>query len=61
LTHQEVRILRLVGQGLRNDEIAEQAHISASTVRSHLKSVYRKLKLGSRAEAVSYAIRNHLV
>ena len=61
LTHQEVRILRLVGQGLRNDEIAERAHISSSTVRSHLNSVYRKLELGSRTEADSYAIRNHLV
>ena len=32
LTHQEVRILRLVGQGIGNDEIAEKANISLSTV-----------------------------
>ena len=61
LTHQEVRILRLVGQGIGNDEIAEKANISSSTVRSHLKSLYRKLGLNSRAEAVSYAARNNLV
>jgi DNA-binding CsgD family transcriptional regulator len=61
LTHQELRILRLVGRGLGNDEIGEKTNISPSTVRSHLKSLYRKLNLGSRAEAVSYAVRNHLV
>ena len=60
LTRQEVRILRLVGQGLSNDEIAKRAHISLSTVRSHLKSLYRKLGLHSRAEAVSYSVHNHL-
>jgi DNA-binding CsgD family transcriptional regulator len=60
LTHQELRILLLVGRGLGNDEIAQKTNISASTVRSHLKSLYRKLNFASRAEAVSYAIRNHL-
>lgn len=60
LTHQEVRILRLVGHGLGNEEIASEANISPSTVRSHLKNMYRKLGLRSRAEAVSYAARNHL-
>lgn len=60
LTQQELRVLRLVGGGLSNDEIASQVSISASTVRSHLKSVYRKLGLGSRSEAVSFAVRNHL-
>ncbi len=61
LTQQELRVLRLVGRGLANDEIARQANISPSTVRSHLKSVYRKLGLDSRAAAVSFAVRNHLV
>jgi DNA-binding CsgD family transcriptional regulator len=60
LTRQELRILRLVGQGLGNEEIAAKAEISPSTVRSHLKNLYRKLSLGSRAEAVSYAVHNRL-
>ncbi len=59
LTQQEMRVLRLVGRGLGNDEIGEELGISPSTVRSHLKGVYRKLQLNSRAEAVSYAARNH--
>ncbi|HVP10208.1 MAG TPA: LuxR C-terminal-related transcriptional regulator [Phycisphaerae bacterium] len=61
LTQQELRMLRLVGQGLGNTEIAAQNNISTSTVRSHLKNLYKKLGLSSRAEAVSFAIRHHLV
>ena len=60
LTQQELRILRLVGRGMGNEEIGGEVGISSSTVRSHLKNVYRKLSLHSRAEAVSYATRNHL-
>ncbi|MBN1343776.1 MAG: hypothetical protein JXQ73_13925 [Phycisphaerae bacterium] len=58
LTVQETRVLRLVGQGTGNLEIAEKLHVSASTVRSHLKNAYRKLGLSSRAEAVSYALKH---
>lgn len=61
LSFQELKILRLVGRGKGNDEIAAETNISASTVRSHLKNLYRKLNLASRSEAVSFAVRNHLV
>jgi DNA-binding CsgD family transcriptional regulator len=61
LTQQEVRILRLVGSGAGNDRIARELSIAPSTVRSHLKHVYRKLGLRSRAEAVSYAVRNQVI
>lgn len=60
LTSQELRVLRLLGRGLSNDQIAQHTSISTSTVRSHLKHLYRKLHLRSRAEAVSFAARNHL-
>jgi DNA-binding CsgD family transcriptional regulator len=58
LTPQEVRILRLVGKGQGNQQIAEAMIVSVSTVRSHLKHIYRKLELSSRAEAVRFAIKN---
>jgi DNA-binding CsgD family transcriptional regulator len=61
LTQQELRILRMVAEGMGNDMVAEEMKISASTVRSHLKSLYKKLDLGSRTEAVSFAIRYHLI
>ena len=61
LTRQELRILRLVGGGAGNDEIADELCVATSTVRSHLKQIYRKLELRSRSEAISYAARNRLV
>jgi DNA-binding NarL/FixJ family response regulator len=60
LTRQELRLLALVGRGLSNDEIAAEMAIRTSTVRSHLKSIYKKLDITSRTEAVSYAARINL-
>ena len=60
LTAQEVRILGLLGHGLANQQIADELHISLSTVRTHLKHIYGKLSLKSRSEAISYALRNGL-
>ncbi len=60
LTPQELRVLRMVGEGLGNQEIADRMHVASSTVRSHLKQVYRKTGLSSRAEAITFAIQNQL-
>ncbi|MEW6249444.1 MAG: LuxR C-terminal-related transcriptional regulator [Planctomycetota bacterium] len=60
LTAQELRILRLVGRGLGNEDIARQLNVAASTIRSHLKNIYRKLQLRTRAEAVRFAVHNGL-
>ncbi len=60
LTPQELRTMRLLGKGLSNEEIAAKLHVETSTVRSHLKSAYRKLGLRTRAEAVSFAAHNRL-
>jgi DNA-binding CsgD family transcriptional regulator len=57
LTPQELKVLRLVGDGLSNRQIAEKMQVAPSTVRSHLKHLYSKLGLRSRSEAVSYALR----
>jgi DNA-binding CsgD family transcriptional regulator len=56
LTPQELRILRMVGNGFGNEEIARAIEVAPSTVRTHLKHVYAKVGLSSRSEAISYAI-----
>ncbi len=61
LTPQELRVLRMVGEGLGNQDIADRMHVATSTVRSHLKQVYRKTGLASRAEAITFAIQNQLI
>jgi len=58
LTPQELKVLKLVGEGLSNRQIAEKMQVAPSTVRSHLKHLYSKLGLRSRSDAVSYALRN---
>jgi len=61
LTPAELRMIRCVGAGLSNAQIAQTHHISPATVRSHLKHVYRKISVGSRSEAISYAVRHGLI
>lgn len=55
LTPMEWRILRLLGKGLGNAEIARNLMISPNTLRTHLKSIYRKLNLPNRNAAVAFA------
>jgi DNA-binding NarL/FixJ family response regulator len=61
LSNRESEILSLCAKGLRYAEIASVLGLSVHTVNSHLKSVYRKLMVNSRAEAVYEARRNGLL
>lgn len=55
LTPTEWRILRLLGKGLSNAEIARELTVSLNTLRTHLKNIYRKLNLPNRSAAVAFA------
>lgn len=61
LTNREREVLQLVIQGLRNGEIAEQLHVSVKTVETHLTSLYSKLGVQSRAEAIAFALKQELL
>lgn len=56
LTVREREILRLIGEGLRNREIAEHLVISEATVKTHINNLFAKAGLRSRADAVRYAL-----
>jgi pimeloyl-ACP methyl ester carboxylesterase/DNA-binding CsgD family transcriptional regulator len=53
LTRRERQILDLLGDGLTNVEIGRQIFLSEKTVRNHLSSVYRKMEVASRAQAIT--------
>lgn len=57
LTDREKETLALLARGYRNADTAEQLGIAESTVASHIKAIYRKLGISSRAEASWHATR----
>jgi DNA-binding NarL/FixJ family response regulator len=61
LTARELDVLRLVGRGLSNSEIASELTISEVTVKSHIGRIFTKLDLRDRAAAIVYAFDQRLV
>ena len=61
LTERELAVLRLLAEGLHNRELAARLGISPRTVERHCASVYAKLGVGSRTEAVVLAISTKLL
>jgi len=55
LTAREIELLRLVAAGLSNQEIAEKLVIAVGTVKAHTASIYGKLDVRSRTQAVARA------
>ena len=55
-----MEVLRLVAQGLTNEQVAEQLVISPRTVNTHLTSIFSKIGVSSRGAATRYAIERHL-
>ena len=53
-------MLRLIAQGLSNQEIADELAVSESTVRAHVSRILGKLHLASRTQAALYAVREGL-
>ena len=60
LTELEVKILRLMTEGLSNEEISEITGTAQETVKGHLKSLFRKLDVKNRTEAAVLAVREGL-
>lgn len=57
LSAREIDVLVLLSKGLRNAEAAQALGLAESTIATHVKSIYRKLGISSRAEAALHASR----
>jgi DNA-binding NarL/FixJ family response regulator len=60
LSSREKQVIILIGNGLKNKQIAAQLCISETTVRHHLTSIYSKLEVSDRLELLVYAHRHGL-
>ncbi|WP_228387464.1 response regulator transcription factor [Nocardioides sp. dk884] len=56
LSERETEILGLVAQGLSNTEIGDLLYLSVNTVKTYLRTAYRKIGLRTRAQAVTWAV-----
>lgn len=61
LTDRELDVLKLIGRGLSNNQIAEELILSIKTVKTHTANIFAKLGFNSRTQAAIYAIRRGLV
>lgn len=61
LTEREIEILQSITQGMTNQKMADNLHISVRTVEAHKSNIMKKLKLGSTAELVVYAIKHKII
>jgi len=61
LTERELEVLTLMVEGLNNTQIAGKLTVSPSTVKSHVSNILSKFGVASRTEAVTLALRKHIV
>ncbi|QIE58869.1 response regulator transcription factor [Rasiella rasia] len=57
LSSRELEVLEKLSNGTNNRQIAEDLYVSTNTIKAHIKNIYKKLHVNSRAEAVSKAIK----
>jgi DNA-binding NarL/FixJ family response regulator len=61
LTSRELEIVQLLAEGKSNKEVADRLCISARTAEGHRAEIMKRLKLGSLADLILYAVRNKIV
>jgi DNA-binding NarL/FixJ family response regulator len=61
LTPREIEVLVQIGAGLGNRAIARNLHFSEHTVKFHISSIFQKLNVSTRTEAVTAGVRMGLI
>ena len=60
LTDRELAIIKRVGEGKTNKEIAEELFLSVGTVKNHISAILQKLELRDRTQLAIFAVKHHL-
>jgi len=58
LSDRESEILALITQGKSNAEVAALTYLSPNTVKSYIRTIYRKIEVGSRTQAVLWGVKH---
>ncbi|MBZ5737395.1 response regulator transcription factor [Nocardioides mangrovi] len=58
LTAREAEVVALITQGLSNQEIAERTYLSINSVKTYIRTAYRKIDVGRRSQAVAWGMKN---
>ena len=60
LSKSELKVMKLIYDGLTNEQVAERLYLSPFTVKNHIKSVYAKLGIHEKSEFIQYANKNNV-
>lgn len=60
LSEREEQVLALIAEGLTNQEIADRVFVSINSVKTYIRSAYRKIGVSSRSQAVAWGLRRRL-
>ncbi len=61
LSERELEVLKLIADGLTNQEIAEKLIVSPTTIKTHVQNILQKLDVSDRTQAAVYAVRCRLI
>lgn len=61
LTHRQIEILKLMSQGYSNKQMADNLFLSETTIKAHLRSIFKKLKVANRTQAVLIGLKTGLI
>lgn len=61
LTGRELEVLQMLAKGMSNQELASKLFVSEKTIKNHLTSIFKKIEVADRTQAVLYAVKNKIV
>ncbi len=61
LTDREAEVLALITQGMSNAQVADLTYLSPNTIKTYIRSIYRKIGVDSRTQAVPWGVKHGFI